>query len=135
MLPSWSIGATVEATVTGGNGASISFGAEGLRPPSPINLAVERQSGGDLVISWMRRSRQGFAWVDGADAPLGEAREQYSVAISGSLGAIELTSDQSNVIVPGTTVASIGAGSASIEVRQIGDFAASHPAQLVVNLS
>jgi hypothetical protein len=87
------------------------------------------------MIRWTRRSRQGFAWVDGTDAPLGEAREQYSVAITGSLGAIELTSDQSNVVVPGMTVASVGAGLASIEVRQIGDFAASHPAQLVINLS
>jgi hypothetical protein len=135
MLPGWSIGATVAATVTGGNGASIGFGAEGLRPPSPVNLAVERLSNGDLMIRWTRRSRQGFAWVDGIDTPLGEAREQYSVAISGSLSAIELTSDQSNVVVPGTTLASIGAGLASIEVRQIGDFAASRPAQLVINLS
>lgn len=135
MLPGWSIGATVAATVTGGNGASIGFGAEGLRPPSPVNLAAERLSSGDLMIRWTRRSRQGFAWVDGTDAPLGEAREQYSVAITGSLGAIELTSDQSNVVVPGMTVASVGAGLASIEVRQIGDFAASHPAQLVINLS
>lgn len=135
MLPGWSIGATVAATVTGGNGASIGFGAEGLRPPSPVNLAAEHLSSGDLMIRWTRRSRQGFAWVDGTDAPLGEAREQYSVAITGSLGAIELTSDQSNVVVPGMTVASVGAGLASIEVRQIGDFAASHPAQLVINLS
>jgi hypothetical protein len=135
VLPAWSIGATVTATITGGTGSSIGFGAEGLRPPSPINLAFERQSGGDLLIGWTRRSRQGFAWVDGTDAPLGEAREQYSVTIIGSLATIELTSDQSSLVVPGPTVASIGAGSASIEVRQIGDFAASHPAQLVIDLS
>jgi hypothetical protein len=134
-LPGWSIGATVTAMITGGNAASISFGAEGLRPPSPINLAAERQSGGDFAISWTRRSRQGFAWVDGTDAPLGEAREQYSVTISGSQSTIELSSDQCSLVVPGTTVASVGTGPASIEVRQIGDFAASHPAQLVINLS
>jgi hypothetical protein len=135
MLPAWSIGATVTGTTMGGNGSSISFGADSLRPPSPINLAVERQSGGDLLIGWTRRSRQGFAWVDGTDAPLGEAREQYSVTIIGSLATIELTSDQSSLVVPGPTVASVSAGSASIEVRQIGDFAASHPAQLVIDLS
>jgi hypothetical protein len=87
------------------------------------------------VISWTRRSRRGFAWIDGTDAPLGETREQYSVAISGSLGTVELTSVEPNLTVPAATAASVGPGLASIAVRQIGDFAASRPAELTINFS
>ena len=41
-----------------------------------------RVDGGDLLFSWRRRSRSGFAWLDGVDAPLGEAREAYRVGVT-----------------------------------------------------
>jgi hypothetical protein len=134
-LPSWSLGAAVNATVSGGTGASINFAGEALRPPFPVNLAAELQSDGSLVLSWTRRSRQGFAWLDGIDAPLGEAIEQYSVGVSGSAAAIELQSDQTGLVVPASAVAGLGAGPVTVEVRQIGDFAASHPAQISLIIS
>lgn len=134
-LPSWSMGAVVNASTVGSSGASVNFSAEALRPRSPVNLTVGREPNGDLTLSWTRRSRQGFAWVDGIDAPLGEAREQYSVVLSGSLGAIELQSNEPSLIVPATMVAEIGTGSAAVEIRQIGDFAASRPAQVTITIS
>ena len=54
-----------------------------LRPPSPVHLAARETGGGDLAISWVRRSRQGWAWVSGADTPLGEEAERYRLAITG----------------------------------------------------
>jgi hypothetical protein len=55
--------------------------ARALKPLSPVHLSVRKQPSGDLEIRWIRRSRQGFAWLDGADVPLGEERELYQVEI------------------------------------------------------
>ena len=52
-----------------------------LRPLSPVHIRAVRGAGGDIDINWTRRSRQGFDWIDGADAPLGEEGERYAVAI------------------------------------------------------
>ncbi len=56
---------------------------EALRPPSPVHLTAHR-AGGDLQLSWVRRSRVGWSWLDGTDAPLGEEREAYRVTIAGA---------------------------------------------------
>jgi hypothetical protein len=134
-MPSWSVGAFVTATGAGGASASIAFGAEALRPPSPVNLSAELQSGGDLRLSWTRRSRQGFAWIDGVDAPLGEAREQYRVTITSGTDSVELSANEPSLLVPAAILSTLGTGSATIEVWQIGDFAASRPAQLNISFS
>ncbi|KPF59567.1 hypothetical protein IP88_16285, partial [alpha proteobacterium AAP81b] len=51
-----------------------------LRPLAPARLRLHHD-GGDLVARWIRRSRAGFAWTDGIDAPLAEANEAYRVSI------------------------------------------------------
>jgi len=96
---------------------------------------AERQGNGDLVIRWTRRSRQGFAWVDGIDAPLGETREQYRVVIAGSSGSLELDAEQPLATVAAGTIDALGVGPATIDVRQIGDLAASRPAIFAITLS
>jgi hypothetical protein len=134
VLPNWSIGAPVTATPTGSAMASIDFAAENLRPPSPVNVSAELRLTGDLFIQWTRRSRQGFAWVDGVDAPLGEALERYRIVIDGSSGEQEFSADQPSLLVPAPTVATFGAGPAIIDVQQIGDFAASRSATITATL-
>lgn len=52
-----------------------------LTPLSPVHVQVRRQNNGDISITWIRRSRIGFDWIDGADAPLGEEQEFYLVGI------------------------------------------------------
>ena len=133
-LPSWSIGAVATATAPDGTAISTTIAAEALRPPTPVNLSASLEPTGELSLSWTRRSRMGFAWVDEIDAPLGETVEQYRVTISASAGATELVSEQPSLIVPAAGVAALGAGPAAIEVRQVGDFAASLPAQLSITL-
>jgi hypothetical protein len=128
-MPGWSIGSIVAADANGAS-ASVAFSAEGLRPPSPVNVQAERQPDGSLLLTWIRRSRLGFAWVDEIDAPLGEAREQYRVDIVGSAGSIERIVDEPAVTIAAADIGALGFGAASIEVRQIGDMAASRPAQL-----
>ena len=40
---------------------------EGLRPPSPVHLRAGRTESGDVRAIWRRRSRAGWAWLDGLD--------------------------------------------------------------------
>jgi hypothetical protein len=47
---------------------------------------------------------------------------------------IELETQQPQITITPSSLATVGAGSATIEVRQIGDFAASRPQQLNVTL-
>ena len=66
-----------------------------LRPLSPATVAVVPQGSGDRSISWQRRSRAGFAWSDGTDAPLAEDGERYHVTIRSSsavLREVDVTS-------------------------------------------
>lgn len=52
----------------------------GLRPLSPCQLRA-RRDGGDVVFSWLRRTRSdGDSW-ELADVPLGEASEAYTLDI------------------------------------------------------
>lgn len=53
-----------------------------LLPLAPAHLAVHLHADGAFVVSWIRRSRAGFGWIDFADAPLGEEAERYQVAIT-----------------------------------------------------
>ncbi|HEU0221456.1 MAG TPA: hypothetical protein VFR34_04495 [Paracoccaceae bacterium] len=53
----------------------------GLMPWSPVHLAGIRNGAGDLAITWIRRTRFGGVWADGADVPLNEESERYEVDI------------------------------------------------------
>lgn len=52
-----------------------------LRPLSPAGVTARRTVDG-WNIGWIRRSRNGFAWTDGVDAPLAEESERYRVAVA-----------------------------------------------------
>ncbi|MFC7541026.1 hypothetical protein ACFQU2_35305 [Siccirubricoccus deserti] len=56
-------------------------GCEALRPYSPVAVAGLRNGGGDIALSWTRRTRIPSAWSDGVDVPLGETAERYEVEI------------------------------------------------------
>ncbi|WP_099912444.1 baseplate multidomain protein megatron [Puniceibacterium antarcticum] len=57
-----------------------SFDGNGLRPYSPVHLTL-RRIGGDLVFSWIRRTRiEGDSW-DLDDVPLGEEIEAYLIRV------------------------------------------------------
>jgi hypothetical protein len=135
VMPNWSIGATLSAAARGGSAASITFVAESLRPPAPVKLEAALQANGDLVVSSIRRSRQGFAWIDGVDAPLGEASEQYRVTLTRSAAAAEFLTTQPTLTVAGTDLAALGGGPLAIDVCQVGDAAASRATRLTLDLS
>jgi hypothetical protein len=132
-LPIWSVGATIAASAASGSDVSIAFGGESLRPPAPVDLGAEIDAVGGLHVSWTRRSRLGFAWVDGIDAPLGETSEQYRVVLTGAGSELDYSVGQPSLTVSATDLATLGAGEIAIDVRQIGDFASSRPSQLNIN--
>jgi hypothetical protein len=107
-------------------------GGESLRPPSPVHLRIEAAGGGDVLLSWVRRSRQGWSWASGSDTPLGEEREAYVVNIS-SGGVVRRRVE---VAVPSYTytaaeqAADGGAGARLVEVVQAGTYAPSRAASL-----
>lgn len=58
-------------------------GGAGLRPYAPVDLQLDGVTGGDLELSWVRRSRIGFGIVP---PPLGEEFERYVVQIRNAAG-------------------------------------------------
>ena len=52
--------------------AQMQVTGEALRPPSPVHLCAGRTANGDVQAKWVRRSRSGWVWLDGLDAPVGE---------------------------------------------------------------
>ncbi len=61
--------------------ATHTFSGVGLRPFSPVHVRGARDGSGDLVISWIRRTRiNGDAWTAG-EVPLAEGSERYEIDI------------------------------------------------------
>jgi hypothetical protein len=52
-----------------------------LRPFAPVHVRGNRDAGGNLAVSWVRRTRVGGGWTDGSDVPLAEESERYEVEI------------------------------------------------------
>jgi hypothetical protein len=98
------------------------------RPWAPVHPTAQDGQDGSLTLSWTRRSRGGWAWVDGIDMPLQEQSEVYLAVLGGwdsplmqwQVSTPELTIDTA-------TITSIRANhiGATIEVRQQGTYALS----------
>ncbi|OYY90518.1 MAG: hypothetical protein B7Y45_07860 [Sphingomonas sp. 28-66-16] len=56
-------------------------------PPAPAHL-VHRITADGARVEWVRRSRAGWGWRDGIDAPLGEEAEAYQLTITLPDGAV-----------------------------------------------
>ena len=137
-LPDTAIGGDVSVTAYGvgdGSGTSISGTATGeaLRPAGPVHVRAS-QSGGSLNLSWIRRSRAGYAWADEIDAPVGEAQERYRVRLLGSGGLVEVETAEPAATFDSSQLAAAGPGPATISVAQIGDRALSRWATLAITL-
>lgn len=81
-------------TPTGGEpSAPVAFTIAGAsaRPFSPVEIAGSRNGGGDLTITWTRRSRIGTELPNSGDIPLDEPTERYEVDILDGGGAVVRT--------------------------------------------
>lgn len=86
-VPATAVGSTVTVLATG-LGDDVPAGAThrvtglALRPPAPVHPVAVREADGAIRIGWTRRSRLGWDWIDGVDAPLGEEAEAYRLTIA-----------------------------------------------------
>ncbi|MBL3552556.1 baseplate multidomain protein megatron [Rhodovulum sulfidophilum] len=66
--------------------ARLAFDGIGLRPYAPCHLRSRKGPGGDLTLSWIRRTRiDGDSWAS-VEVPLGEAREVYALRVMNEAG-------------------------------------------------
>ena len=52
-----------------------------ITPLSPVGLTSQRETNGDLSLSWIRRARLNAEWLDNIDVPLDEPVEEYDVEL------------------------------------------------------
>lgn len=57
---------------------------------SPVHVRGARNGGGDLTITWVRRTRLGGAWQDGVDVPLNESSEAYEVEVLNGVNVVRV---------------------------------------------
>lgn len=100
-----------------------------VAPPSPVHLHAHRDAQGDLHARWRRRSRRGWRWIDGVDAPLVEEREAYRLTIETASNVRHAVVEVDTLLVP---AAEIGGGAVTLTVRQIGTLAESPPAIITI---
>lgn len=101
-----------------------------ILPPSPVHLAAAVQPDGPAMLRWTRRSRKGWRWIDGVDAPIGEEQERYQVRLIGPDGSVE----QIETEVPSLVVSvERRARPLTVEVRQVGDHGLSPPASILLS--
>jgi hypothetical protein len=98
-----------------------------------VHLRATETPDGDLAISWVRRSRLGWAWTDGAGTPLGEEAERYRLAIAGPGFSRIFETALPACLYTAAARAADGAGPLTLTVVQTGSFAASRPATLMLD--
>jgi Putative phage tail protein len=112
---------------------------QALLPVSPVHLSTTRFANGDTEIRWKRRSRDGWRWIDGADAPLGEESEAYRIELSPNVGLSRLSQTSTAVFVYTNSMRltdiSGSATNLTIAVSQAGLFGLSRTASLTFLLN
>ena len=108
---------------------------EAVRPLAPVNVTAVPSSD-DLMIGWMRRSRDGWRWRDAVDVPIGEEREIYRI-IKVAAGRADLVVEVDRSVWTYTAAEraadfAAGAATASVSVTQIGSLGVSRAAVIVV---
>lgn len=137
-LPLEALGTSIAGKAAGvadGNSPPLQMtvSGEALRPPSPVHLRAVKTQSGELQVSWVRRSRAGWAWLDGVDAPLGESAERYRVRLEGPSGSTAVEVSAQAATISSEQIAALGTGPLILCVVQVGDLAESRPAQIIVS--
>ena len=131
------IGASVRVMAQGiGDGgaapqAAVVVEGESVRPPSPVRIR-SNWIGADLRISWVRRSRAGWIWMDHGDAPLAEESERYEVRLSGEAFSRTAIVSEPRITYDAAQQAEDGGGPLVASVRQLGTRTASRESQIII---
>ena len=111
---------------------------QAVLPLAPTRVRACILANGDTEISWVRRSRNGWRWLDGADAPLIEEAERFLVTLTPNAGkkkAIERLEPRL-IYTASDRIAdrAIGAERMDVSICQIGSFGMSRPSTLTISL-
>ncbi len=112
---------------------------QALHPLAPAHVSARALANGDTEITWVRRSRNGWRWLDGVDAPLVEEAERYAVTVIPDAGPTR-TSEQPEprLIYPASArIADRASGTTRLEfgICQIGSLGLSRPTRLNISLN
>jgi hypothetical protein len=111
-------------------GAPLAIRGLTLRPLTPVHPRAQTLPDGSLALSWIRRARGAWSWLDEVEVPLGEESEAWLVGV-GSIDASALhwTLATSALTLSPATVAALSADHAGepLWVCQVGSFALSPP--------
>ncbi len=112
---------------------------EAVIPTTIASLRAERLFNGDTALRWIRRSRNGWQWLNGADAPLVEELERYRVELAPNAGAARIVerSSPDHLYPAGDRAADISAGATAMTatVTQLGTFGASRAVSITFSLT
>lgn len=120
LLYSWRCGpaarALGDATYTT---ASHAFRGEGLRPLAPVHVRGQRVAGGDLLVTWVRRTRMAGDGWEASEVPLGEEGEAYAVDILAGVSVVRTLTSTTNSLTYSAAeqVADFGAPQAAVSLR------------------
>ena len=126
-LPLAAIGAEIRVLASGVGDpepveARVRLTGASVRPPAPVHLHHA-----DGMLRWTRRSRAGWRWSDGVEAPLVEETEAYRVTVTEGDAVRDLHTDRPWLALP-------PAAGMTVAVRQRGTWAESAPATLRWNI-
>lgn len=139
-LPGSALGGTVHMMASGIGDISavlrsIAIPGVSVRPPAPAAFQATPDGSGGFILTWIRRSRLGWRWIDGVDAPLGEERELYRLTVSRGGEAIRVVEASAAMLsYPASMIASDAAGQQmlTLSLAQIGTLAPSASATIVI---
>lgn len=115
--------------------AALTVGGEAVTPPAPVHVRVEDDGAGGWTIGWTRRSRIGWRWVSGADAPLGEDRERYELRVLAGDELVRRVVVDQPVWAYEAALWDADVGDAdalTLEIRQVGSLAIGRPARALL---
>lgn len=139
-VPAGAVGAEAVRAAVGigdeaaGVRASSILTGESLRPPPPVHLVARRLAGGDVSVSWTRRSRLGWTWQSGSDTPLAEEREAYVITFASDAATRTFTVAAPSLLYSAAEQAADGlARPLTICVSQNGTHSTSRAAQCLLD--
>ena len=104
-----------------------------LRPPAPVHCRMETTADGSAWLSWRRRARGQWLWLDEVAQPLVEESEQYRIGYGPVTAphAAWLVATNDFLLTPTEIAALLSEhGSHTLWVQQLGSFAQSRPSAL-----
>ncbi len=118
--------------------ATVASVGAATRPLAPVQVKPVSLASGDVQISWIRRSRGGWRWIDGLDAPIAEEREAYRISLLPNAGPPRIVDTvlPTFIYASADRAADVLAGATQITflISQIGTRSLSLPATLTLSL-